>query len=357
LCLYTHASCLINYKHVHTVMILNKNYQLKEHNTFGIEALCAYFAEISSEHDLINLLQNKDLLSEKKLPLGVGSNILFTKDFDGIILKNAIKGIEISGEDTDYVYIKSGAGVVWDDFVSYCVNLNLGGVENLIAIPGTVGASPVQNIGAYGQEAKDAFFRLEAVLLETGEKIELVKQQCNFGYRLSIFKRELKNKAFVTSVTYKLKKNPVANSAYGDIKKEIEATGKNPESIADVSGAIKAIRSRKLPDPAIIGSAGSFFKNPEVEEAFYKEIKQKYPEAPGYLLANGRIKIPAGWLIEKTGWKGKELGNVATYKNQALVIINKGGATGAEIVEFAGKIKESVNGLFKITLEEEVIIV
>ena len=335
-------------------MRIEKDYPLKNHNTFKIDVFCRYFAEFYSENELLKIIKNTDYKEQKKLPIGVGSNILFTGNFEGLILKNEIKGITVTGEDEESVLVNAGGGVIWDDLIYFAVENNLGGIENLIFIPGTVGASPVQNIGAYGQEAKDTIYSVNAVLIETGEKFTLNNEQCNFGYRQSIFKNELKNKVIVTDVTYKLNKNPILNFSYGDIKKELELLNKDGYSIKDVSAAIKTIRSRKLPDTSEIGSAGSFFKNPEIEESIFIELKESHPEIPGYRSPTGKVKVPAGWLIEQAGWKGKEIGNVATYKQQALVIINKGGATGKEIVEFSELIKDAVYKKFGIRIEEEV---
>lgn len=335
-------------------MRIEKDFPLNNHNTFKIAVFCRYFAEYFSETELLKVLQNITYKEEKKLPIGVGSNILFTQNYDGLILKNEIKGIEVINEDSEFVYIKAGGGVIWDDLVSFAVNCNYGGIENLIFIPGTVGASPVQNIGAYGQEVKDTVFSVEAYLIDTGEKITLNNEQCKFGYRQSIFKNELKNKTVVANVTYKLTKAPTPNYMYGDIKKELEMLGIDDYSIQNVSMAIKNIRSRKLPDTDAIGSAGSFFKNPEISNDIFIELKEKFPEMPGYKTVSNDVKVPAGWLIEKTGWKGKEIGNVATYKEQALVIINRGNATGREVLEFSEMIREAVNNIFGILLEPEV---
>lgn len=338
-------------------MRIEKDFSLKNYNTFKIDVNCRYFAEYFSENELLKILKNIDYIDEKKLPIGVGSNILFTKSYDGMILKNGLKDISIISEDADYAYVKAGGGVIWDDMISFALERNLGGIENLIAIPGTVGASPVQNIGAYGQEAKDTIFSVEAYMIDSGEKLQLNNQQCAFGYRKSIYKNELKNKTVVANVVYKLNKRPVINYSYGDIKKELEALNADGYTIRDISNAIKNIRGRKLPDTELIGSAGSFFKNPEIEEELYIELKSRFAEMPGYRTEEGKVKVPAGWLIEQAGWKGKEIGNVATYRDQALVIINKGGAAGAEIVEFSEQIKNAVSGKFSINLEAEVNII
>lgn len=338
-------------------MRIAKDFSLKNYNSFKIDVMCRHFAEFDTKTELIELLQNKDYNDEKKLPLGVGSNLLFTGNYEGLILKNEIKGIEIIGEDSECAFVKAGGGEIWDDLVDFSLENNLGGIENLVLIPGSVGAAPVQNIGAYGQEVKDTFYSLELIVLETGELISLNKEMCNFGYRSSVFKKELKNRTLVVSVTFKLQKNPVSNPCYGDIKKEFEYLAKEHYSIQEVSRAIKRIRERKLPDPKITGSAGSFFKNPEIDDDLFIELKDNYPSIPGYKTIEGKVKVPAGWLIEQAGWKGREEGNVATYKEQALVIINKGNATGKEIVCFSEKIKNAVYMKFAILLEEEVNII
>lgn len=338
-------------------MRIEKDFSLKNYNTFKIDVLCRFFAEFSDETELLNILQNKNYKAENKLPLGVGSNILFTRNYDGLVLKNEIKGIEFAGEDENYAFVKAGGGVIWDDLVDFALAGNLGGVENLAAIPGTVGASPVQNIGAYGQEAGNAIHETAGLFIASGEKFRLTRQQCGFGYRNSAFKNRLKGECVITEVTFKLKKNPLPNCSYGDIKKELEELNLDDKKIQNVSRAIRSIRQRKLPDPGFIGSAGSFFKNPEIDGNLFSSVKEEYPEIPGYPAPENRIKVPAAWLIEQAGWKGKEELNAATYKNQPLVIINKGNASGSEILEFSGKIKNAVFKKFSIHLEEEVNII
>jgi UDP-N-acetylmuramate dehydrogenase len=335
-------------------MTIQKNISLKNLNTFKIDAYCDYFARVSNNDDFHELTATSEFLRSKKIILGGGSNMLFTKNFDGMVIKNEYAGINIIGEDEDVVFVKAGGGVVWDDLVSFSVRKNLGGIENLALIPGTAGAAPVQNIGAYGQELKDSFFSLEALNLETGNEIFLKKADCKFGYRTSIFKNELKNKTIVTHIILRLKKNPIPDVTYGGLKRELNYTDRSTYTIAEISDAIRKIREQKLPDPAVIGSAGSFFKNPEIKELQYLKLKEIFSDMPGYKTESGLVKIPAGWLIEQTGWKGKEIGNVATYSKQALVIINKGSATGSEVLEFSEKIKRSVIEKYGIALEKEV---
>lgn len=334
-------------------MGLQKNISLLNYNTFGIGAKTKYFQEFNSLNDLKEILNNKELKKEAKLILGGGSNVLFTKDFNGIILKNDLKGIEVVSENTDSVFVKSAAGEIWHNFVLYCIDKNFGGIENLSLIPGSVGASPMQNIGAYGVEIKDVFYELEALNIYTLELLKFTNSACKFGYRESVFKNIEKDNFIITSVTFKLQKQPVINTSYGAIEQELEKLKITSPTIKDVSNAVCSIRSLKLPNPKNIGNAGSFFKNPTVSIEKYTQLKKDFPDIVGYP-QNNVIKLAAGWLIEKAGWKGKQIGNVGVHKNQALVLVNYGNAKGEEVINLANNIKDSVNQLFGINLEIEV---
>ncbi len=338
-------------------MNIQKNYPLKNLNTFGIDVKAQLFADINSEEQLKLILADESFKNIPKFILGGGSNILFTQNFPGLVIKISIPGIEIIKDDKDSVLIKAGAGVVWHNLVLFCVERNFGGIENLSLIPGTVGAAPMQNLGAYGQEIKDSFVSLEGFFSENSEKKIFHKDECEFGYRDSIFKHRLKNKFIITSVTLSLNKNPKLNLDYGTVREEIEKLNLSRTTIKNVSDVICSIRKSKLPDPAQIGNAGSFFKNPEVNDEKIFELKKRFPEIPGYKLENKKVKIPAAWLIEQCGWKGKRIGNTGSHAKQALVLVNYGNARGAEVLLLAKEIKESVKNKFGIELEEEINIV
>jgi UDP-N-acetylmuramate dehydrogenase len=338
-------------------MNIQKNYPLRNLNTFRIDVKAQLFADIKSEEQLYLLLTDKNFKEIPKFILGGGSNILFTEDFPGIVVKNSIQGIEIIQQGENYVQIKAGAGEIWHQMVLFCVEKNLGGIENLSLIPGTVGAAPMQNIGAYGQEIKDVFVSLEGISIDSGEKKKFNKEQCRFGYRDSIFKRELKNKFVITSVVFQLSKKPVLKLDYGTVKEELEKLNLNKITIKNVSDVICKIRQSRLPDPKQIGNAGSFFKNPEIGEEIFLKIKKEFPGIIGYSLENQRVKLAAGWLIEQCGWKGKRVGNTGSHSKQALVLVNYGGAKGSEVLALAEQIKESVNRKFGIKLEEEINII
>jgi UDP-N-acetylmuramate dehydrogenase len=285
--------------------------------------------------------------------LGGGSNILFTQDFDGLVLKNEIKGIKCIDEDDKTVYVEVGAGENWHQFVLYCIDKQWCGVENLSLIPGTVGASPIQNIGAYGVEIKDVFYSLSALNIETSQIECFDIEQCQFGYRSSVFKTIYKGKYVILSVTFCLKKNPDLKIGYGDIQKILEKDPSAP-TIKSVSDAVIAIRKSKLPDPAEIGNSGSFFKNPEVPTAVFADLKIKFPHIVGYQVSDRSTKIPAGWLIEQAGWKGRTIGNIGVHKNQALVLVNYGGGSGAAIYQLALDIQKDVQLKFGVLIEPEV---
>ena len=330
---------------------------LKPYNTFGISALASQFIEISSVGHLKELIQNKSIEKGTCLILGGGSNILFTGDYQGIVLKNNIKGIHLLKENEDHVWIKVAGGEVWHDFVMYAIKNNWGGIENLSLIPGTVGAAPMQNIGAYGVEIKETFESLEAVDMVTGELITFNNSECKFGYRDSIFKNEVKGKYFITSVLFRLNKNPVMNTSYGDIQNLLHEWKITDPSINDVSKAVISIRQSKLPDPAVIGNAGSFFKNPVIDISHLESLKVTNPAIKFFTVPGNKVKIPAGWLIEQAGWKGKRMGNVGIHEKQALVLVNYGNGTGQELIDLAYSVIDSIDANFGIKLSPEVNIV
>ena len=332
------------------------NHPLENYNTFGIYVKAKFFVEINSRDDINELLRSKKFINEHKFILGGGSNLLFTKDFDGLICKISIPGISVIEEDDQNVLIEAGAGVLWDDLVSYAIENIYGGIENLILIPGTVGAAPIQNIGAYGQELAETFHSVNGVLLESGETKTFTKDECKFDYRDSIFKNELKNKIIITSVRLRLNKKPKAQLSYQEVKNEFENQNVINPTIKDVSRIITKLRRARLPDPKELKNAGSFFKNPVIPLEKYKSISDTYPDLKCYPVDDDNVKIPAASLIEKCGLKGKRKGNVGTHKSQPLVIVNYG-AAGKEVLDFATMIRESVDEMFNISLEFEVNII
>lgn len=333
---------------------------LKNYNTFGVDVSAKYFAEVSSVKELIDVLESNQssIINHQLLFLGGGSNILFTKDFHGLVVQLNLKGISEEIINENEVLITAKAGENWHEFVQYCLAKNYGGLENLSLIPGNVGTSPMQNIGAYGVEIKDSFVNCKVLNLETLEVEVFDKEKCDFGYRDSIFKKEGKGKYVILEVTFKLTtKNHLIKTEYGAIKVELEQMGIEKPSIQEVSKAVIAIRESKLPNPKITGNAGSFFKNPSISKENYLKLKENFESIPGYPNENG-IKVPAGWLIEQCGWKGKQIGNVASHKDQSLVIINATGkATGEEIFNFSQLIIDSVLEKFGVLLEREVNII
>ena len=335
-------------------MTILEYHSLQPYNTFGIDVSAHYFCTIKTKDEIEQVIKEELKNYSKFLFIGGGSNILFCSDFEGLVIENKIEGIEIIKEDNDFVWIKSLSGTNWHDLVLYCVERNYGGIENLSLIPGTVGAAPMQNIGAYGAELKDVFIELEAIDVKTAETKIFTKNDCNFGYRNSVFKNEEKGKYFIYSVTLKLSKHPKVNVSYGDIQKILDAKNIADPTIENVSDVVIAIRESKLPNPKEIGNAGSFFKNPEIESALAEKIKMNYPEMPKYDLPNGNVKIPAAWLIEQCGWKGKHVGNTGNHDKQALVIVNYGNASGNEIRQHALTVQQSVLNKFGIALEAEV---
>jgi UDP-N-acetylmuramate dehydrogenase len=333
--------------------MLQKNISLKTYNTFGINAKASFFANFSSVDDLITLLKERE--NRKLFILGGGSNILFTKNFDGLVLKNEIQGFKIIQESENYVVVEVGAGMNWHAFVLKCLEMNFGGVENLSLIPGNVGASPMQNIGAYGVEIKDVFEYLDAVHIETGKVKRFSNKDCDFGYRESVFKTNAKGQYIICQVGYRLTKIHKLNTSYGAINMELEKQGVNNPSIKDVSNAVIAIRKSKLPDPKKIGNAGSFFKNPIVSIQKLQILKQKHPNIPNYPSGSETAKLAAGWLIEQAGWKGKTYDEkYGVHKNQALVLVNYGNADGDEILKLSNLIISDVYQKFNIELEREV---
>ena len=334
-------------------MKILKNYDLTKLNTFGISARAKFFVELNNELDLQELFKSSEFKNNEKLFLGGGSNILFTKDFDGLVILNKLKGIEILEENSESVFIKSMGGEMWHDLVMFIVNRGFWGIENLSLIPGTVGAAPIQNIGAYGMELKDILENVEACEINGGEKRIFSKEECEFGYRDSIFKNKLKGKYFITSITLKLNKKESKNIDYKVLQEYLEKNKIKVKSSKDISDAVVSIRKSKLPDPVLIGNAGSFFKNVFVTKEKMESLLSTYPEMP-HFEEDGVIKIPAGWLIEKCGWKGKRVGNVGVHERQALVLVNYGGATGEEVKNLSEQIMTSTNAQFGLTLEREV---
>ncbi|HMX41748.1 MAG TPA: UDP-N-acetylmuramate dehydrogenase [Saprospiraceae bacterium] len=325
------------------------------YNTFGLDVQAEYFAEARTADDLRHILRQAP---KPWLILGGGSNIVFARDVPGTVIKNSLRGIHPAGESADTLRLKVGAGEVWHHLVQHCVANDLGGLENLSLIPGTVGAAPIQNIGAYGVELKDSLVEVEALDLDDLDAPlrTFSREDCRFGYRDSIFKREAKGRYCITAVTFALSRSGHhrLNTSYGDIQRTLADMQVQSPSIADISRAVVRIRSSKLPDPAVLGNCGSFFKNPEVERSVLERVQSTHPQAPHYDLPDGRVKIPAGWLIEQCGWKGKRMGNVGSYEKQALVLVNHGGATGDEVWALAQAIMNSVAARFGIQLEPEV---
>jgi UDP-N-acetylmuramate dehydrogenase len=327
---------------------------LKTYNTFGIDSTAAKFVQLQTEHDVFQFVSS-DLVKQPILILGGGSNLLFVNDFDGLVVKPDIQGIEIISDAPNYVLVRCGAGVDWDSFVAWTVDRNFGGVENLSLIPGTVGASPVQNIGAYGVEAKDVIVSVEGYRIDNGQFFKFLNSECGFDYRMSIFKNALLGKCIVTNVTFCLQKNAAFKTDYGSVASEIERLGGT--NLQNIRQAIINIRNQKLPDPKILGNAGSFFKNPIVPSVQAQQIRAQFPEINLYGASCGFTKIPAAFLIEKCGWKGYRNNDAGVHINQPLVLVNYGNANGAEILKLANEIKDSVLNTFKINLEMEVIVV
>lgn len=335
-------------------MQVQKNISLKPYNTFGIDVNSSLFLEWSSIADVQEYTQNESLKSHDRLILGGGSNMLLTKDFDGLAIRNHILGKEVISENEDEVIVKIGGGEVWHDIVLWTISQGWNGMENMSLIPGSVGAAPIQNIGAYGKELKDLFVELEAVNLSNGEIRNFDLNACDFGYRNSVFKNELKGQYIITSVTLRLSKKSEFNISYGTIQQELDKMGIEELTAKSISDAVIAIRQSKLPDPKELGNSGSFFKNPIIPESLYEEVKFEYPGLPSYPAGEEMVKVPAGWLIDQAGWKGRRVGNCGVHSKQALVLVNYGGATGQEIFQLSEEIIADVIQKYGIELEREV---
>lgn len=337
-------------------MEIQSNFSLKNYNTFGIEAKAEQFVAVHSVSELKSILeQNKN---QKKFVLGGGSNMLLTKNIEALVIHIDLKGKKILKEDTDSVWVESQAGENWHQFVLWAIDQNFGGLENMSLIPGNVGTTPVQNIGAYGTEIKDTFVSCDAINIENQEMKTFNKEECNFGYRESIFKNEVKDQYIITSVVFKLtKQNHKINTSYGDITAELAKNNITTPGLKDVSNAVIAIRKSKLPDPAELGNSGSFFKNPILLKSDFESIHQKFPEMRFFDISESEVKVPAGWLIEQAGLKGKRFGDAGIHKNQALVLVNYGNATGQEILDVSKTVQDTVFNKFGIHIEAEVNII
>jgi len=337
-------------------IIIQENISLKEHNTFGVDAFAKYYANIENEKQIVQLFEKEDVLTVPMLILGGGSNILFTRDFPGLVLQIKLEGIKVKKAGTD-IFITAGGGVVWNDLVKFCVSHDFAGIENLSLIPGTVGAAPVQNIGAYGVELMDVFESCQAYDLLEKKIVRFDKEACEFSYRDSFFKREGKGRYIITEVTLKLSTIPKLNISYGAVQSELQHREITHPTIQDVSKVISDIRVSKLPDPSTIGNSGSFFKNPIIEYKQFENLQSVFSDIVYYPIQSGKIKLAAGWLIEQCGWKGLKVGNTGTWKNQALVLVNNGNATGREVYEFSETIIKSVYEKFGVFIEREVNII
>lgn len=335
-------------------MLLQEHVSLKPFNTFGIDAQARYYLRVDSFQTLCDFLVEPTLKALPQLVLGGGSNVLLLDDFKGVVLHIAISGIAKVKEDQDYVWVQAGAGVDWHQLVLHCIAHDYAGIENLSLIPGTVGAAPIQNIGAYGVELRNVFESLEALEIHSGKIHTFNPTACAFGYRDSIFKREYKGQYIILNVTLRLQKKPTFKTEYGAIQQTLEAMGIQELSIKAISDAVIHIRQSKLPDPAHLGNAGSFFKNPVVTETQFKQLQAQHPQLPGYSQPEGQVKVPAAWLIEQCGWKGKKIGPVGVHKQQPLVLVNYGGGTGQAIHQLAQDIQQSVREQFDIEINPEV---
>ena len=335
-------------------MNIQENISLKEYNTFGINANAKRFVSVTSVYQLQQLLkEEKDIFL-----ISGGSNMLLTKDIDTLVVHIDIKGISIDRENNDDIHLTVNAGENWHEFVLWCVSQDYGGLENLSLIPGNVGTCPIQNIGAYGVEVKDTITKVEAVEIETGRLVSFSAEECQFGYRNSIFKNEAKGKYVLTSVSFCLtKNNHKLNTSYGAIESELTSKNITNPTIKDISDAVIAIRQSKLPDPKKIGNSGSFFKNPVISKEHFEKLQTVFPNIPSYIISDTEIKVPAGWLIEQSGFKGKRFGDYGVHEKQALVLVNYGSATGKEIYELAQKIQNTIKDKFDIDLEIEVNII
>jgi UDP-N-acetylmuramate dehydrogenase len=337
-------------------MEIQNNFSLKNHNSFGIEAKAKQFVSVHSVAELKTVLEQHK--SDDKFILGGGSNMLLTRDIDALVIHIDLKGKKIIAQNEDFVWVESEAGENWHEFVLWTIDQNFGGLENMSLIPGNVGTTPVQNIGAYGTEIKDTFVSCKAVSKENQETIQFTNEDCHFGYRESIFKNEAKDRYIITSVVFILtKRNHKINTSYGDITNELAKTNISNPTLKDVSNAVIAIRQSKLPDPKELGNSGSFFKNPILLKSDFAKIHQQFPEMKYYDISETEVKVPAGWLIEQAGFKGKRFGNAGVHKNQALVIVNYGNATGQEVLDISKNIQETILNKFGIQIEAEVNII
>jgi len=336
---------------------IQENFSLKKLNTFGIAASSKYFAACHSEDDLQEILSYNKVDLKDILILGGGSNTLFTKNYNGLIIHNKLKGVSVINETSEKYFVEVAAGENWHEFVMHCVNNGFAGIENLALIPGNVGASPMQNIGAYGVEIQQVFHSLKAYHLFDKKIFTLSEKDCAFGYRESIFKKSLKGKCIILSVIFALNKVPNLHTSYGAIEEELKKLHITNPTIKQVAEAVIKIRESKLPNPAVIGNAGSFFKNPIIPKTQFNLLQLQYPNIIGYETTDHKIKVAAGWLIETCGWKGYSAGNVGCHSKQALVLVNNGNATGAEVYELSSKIIDSVSSKFGIILEREVNII
>jgi UDP-N-acetylmuramate dehydrogenase len=338
------------------MLTIQSHVSLKPYNTFRIDAQARYWVDIDDEDSLQTLLQLIDFMDTPKLILGGGSNVLLCRDFDGLVVRINIQGIEVIREDDDHVYLRAGAGVNWHELVMFCVGKGYAGIENLSLIPGTVGAAPMQNIGAYGVELEQVFDSLTAVHVRTGERRRFAHADCSFGYRESVFKRELKGQYIISGVTFKLNRQPVFHTRYGAIQETLAEMGVSDDqlTIKAISDAVIRIRRSKLPDPNQIGNAGSFFKNPEIPKVQFDALRHEYPDMPGYPVGDETVKVPAGWLIEQAGWKGHRAGDAGVHAKQALVLVNYGNATGQEIMGLAKQVQASVRDKYGIVISPEV---
>ena len=334
-------------------MQIQHNFSLKNYNTFGIEAKAKQFIAVHNLDELQSVLKNHS--SEKKFILGGGSNMLLTQDIDALVIHIDLKGKKIIKEDDDYVWVESQGGEVWHEFVLWTIDRNFGGLENMSLIPGNVGTTPVQNIGAYGAEIKDTFVSCDAMNIATQELKTFTKDECKFGYRESIFKQEVKNQYIITSVVFKLKKHSHnINIGYGDIQSELAKNEITNPTIKDVSNAVIAIRNTKLPNPKELGNSGSFFKNPVISRELFEKVQAKFPEVKHFEVSPTEVKVPAGWLIENAGLKGYRKDDAGVHKNQALVLVNYGNATGQDILNLSKYVQKTVFDKYGIAIEAEV---
>ena len=336
------------------MLSIQQDIPLKPYHTFGMNVKAGYFSEINSGDELIELLKSSVFMGNKHLVIGGGSNLLFRGDFNGLVIKMNTKGITTESEDEEHILIKAAAGEVWNDLVNYCTNKNYGGIENLSMIPGCIGAAPVQNIGAYGAELKDVFHSLEAIHISDLVYRTFTANDCEFGYRNSVFKNSLKGQYIILSITLKLSKKPVPCTSYSVLREELVNMDIKEATIKDISEAVCNIRSRKLPDPLVLGNAGSFFKNPVVSKEKFRRINAAYSNVPSFPVDEHHVKIPAGWLIEQCGWKGHRKGDAGVHCEQALVLVNYGNATAQDIMEIPGEITHDITEKFGIFIEKEV---